>query len=87
MSAAATPADVLAGNARWCVVEGDALANLAALLPQSLDAIITDPPYASTGDAASIMKIVPTISAPSSMNPPMEASEVEYPPVANVVIA
>ena len=56
MSAAATPADVLAGTARWCVVEGDALATLAALLPQSLDAIITDPPYASTGDAASIMK-------------------------------
>lgn len=31
MTRAATPADVIEGRARWCVVEGDALAVLAAL--------------------------------------------------------
>jgi site-specific DNA-methyltransferase (adenine-specific) len=51
----ATPEDVLAGRARWCVVEGDALALLASLPDACLDAVVTDPPYASTGDAASVM--------------------------------
>ena len=32
MSRDATPADVLSGAARWCVVEGDALALLASQL-------------------------------------------------------
>lgn len=56
MSATATPADVLEGRARWCVGHGDALGLLESLPASSLDAVITDPPYASTGDAASIMK-------------------------------
>lgn len=48
--------DVLAGRAKWCVVEGDALAVLAEQPPRSFHAITTDPPYASTGDAASVMQ-------------------------------
>lgn len=40
---------VLAGTRRWCVVEGDALALLAALPDASVDAVITDPPYSSGG--------------------------------------
>ncbi len=56
MSRTATPADVLSGAARWCVVEGDALAVLAALPDGCVDAVISDPPYASTGDAASVMQ-------------------------------
>jgi len=52
----ATPADVLSGAARWCVVEGDALALLASLPDGCVDAVVTDPPYASTGDAASVMQ-------------------------------
>lgn len=47
MSAAATPADVLAGTARWCVVEGDALDALRAMPSASVDAVVTDPPYCS----------------------------------------
>lgn len=45
MSRAATPDDVIAGRARWCVVEGDALALLAALPDGCVDAVISDPPY------------------------------------------
>ena len=45
MSRTATPADVLAGEARWCVVEGDALAVLAALPDASVGHVLTDPPY------------------------------------------
>ena len=45
MSAAATPADVLAGNARWCVVEGDCADVLRSLPDASVDAVVTDPPY------------------------------------------
>ena len=56
MSRDATPADVLSGAARWCVVEGDALALLASLPDGCVDAVVTDPPYASTGDAASVMQ-------------------------------
>lgn len=52
----ATIADVLEGRARWCVVEGDALALLAAMPDGCIDAVVTDPPYASTGDAASVMQ-------------------------------
>lgn len=51
-----TIADVLAGRARWCVACGDGLETLRALPDSYADAIVTDPPYASTGDAASIMK-------------------------------
>jgi site-specific DNA-methyltransferase (adenine-specific) len=49
VSAAATPADVLAGTARWCVVEGDCLAVLASLPDGCIDAVVTDPPYSSGG--------------------------------------
>ena len=43
--ARATPEDVLAGRARWCVVEDDALALLASLPDGCVDAVVTDPPY------------------------------------------
>ena len=42
--ARATPEDVLAGRARWCVVEGDALDVVPALPAACIDAIVTDPP-------------------------------------------
>ncbi len=45
MSRTATPADVIAGAARWCVVEGDCLDVLRALTDASVDAVVTDPPY------------------------------------------
>jgi hypothetical protein len=44
MSAPPTPADVLAGAARWCVVEAEALAALPGLGGGCIDALITDPP-------------------------------------------
>lgn len=49
MTRAATPADVIEGRARWCVVEGDAMAVLAALPDGCIDAVVTDPPYSSGG--------------------------------------
>lgn len=55
---------VLCGERRWCVVEGDALALLEHVAPQTFDAIVTDPPYASTGDAASIMSRTAVLSIP-----------------------
>jgi len=45
VSAHATAADVLAGTARWCVIEGDCLAVLADLPDGCIDAVVTDPPY------------------------------------------
>ena len=39
-----TPADVIAGRARWCVVEGDSTDVLASLPPASVHAVVTDPP-------------------------------------------
>lgn len=45
MSATATPEDVLAGRARWCVVEGDCLDVLPTLPDKSIAHVITDPPY------------------------------------------
>lgn len=47
MSATATWEDVLAGRARWCVVEGDCLEVLPTLPVGSIDHAITDPPYAA----------------------------------------
>ena len=41
----ATVADVLRDDARWCVVEGDALALLASLPDGCVDHVICDPPY------------------------------------------
>ena len=55
MSADPTIADVISGSSRWCVVVGDAIDVIAGLAPGSASAIVTDPPYASTGDAASVM--------------------------------
>jgi len=49
VSRTATPADVIAGAARWCLVEGDALALLASLPDGCVDAVVTDPPYSSGG--------------------------------------
>jgi site-specific DNA-methyltransferase (adenine-specific) len=45
MSGEGTLAEVLAGDARWCVVEGDCLDVLSALPEKSVDHVITDPPY------------------------------------------
>lgn len=45
MTREASPADVISGDARWCVVEGDALALLASLPDGAVDHVITDPPY------------------------------------------
>lgn len=45
MTREASPADVISGDARWCVVEGDALALLASLPDGCVDAVISDPPY------------------------------------------
>lgn len=39
-----TPADVIEGRARWCVLEGDSADVLAALPPASCSALVTDPP-------------------------------------------
>lgn len=39
-----TPADVIEGRARWCVVEGDSADVLASLPPASVHALVTDPP-------------------------------------------
>lgn len=36
---------MLSGAARWCVVEGDALALLASMPDACVDHVITDPPY------------------------------------------
>lgn len=44
-----TPAAVLAGKARWCIVRGNALATLAALPDGCAQAVICDPPYSSGG--------------------------------------
>jgi site-specific DNA-methyltransferase (adenine-specific) len=49
MSRHATPADVLEGRARWCVVRGDSMRAIEALPVASIDAVITDPPYSSGG--------------------------------------
>ena len=40
----ATPADVLAGRARWCVVEGDCADVLRSLPDGCADALVSDPP-------------------------------------------
>lgn len=40
----ATPADVLAGRARWCVVEGDCTEVLRSLPIDCIDALVSDPP-------------------------------------------
>jgi site-specific DNA-methyltransferase (adenine-specific) len=45
----AAVAAVLEGAARWAVVEGDALAVLAALPDACVDAVVCDPPYSSGG--------------------------------------
>ena len=41
--------DVLSGASRWAVVQGDCLAALAAMPSESVDAVVTDPPYSSGG--------------------------------------
>lgn len=38
---------VLAGEARWCVVQGDCRSLLASLADASIDVCLTDPPYSS----------------------------------------
>ena len=44
MSAHATAADVLAGTARWCVIEGDCADVLRSLPDGGVDALVSDPP-------------------------------------------
>ena len=38
-------ADVLEGRARWCVVQGDCLEVMKGIPDDTVDAVITDPPY------------------------------------------
>lgn len=45
MTREATPDDVLAGEAQWCVVEGDATAVLATIPGDSAHVCYSDPPY------------------------------------------
>jgi len=45
MTGEGTMAEVLAGDARWCVIEGDCLDVLPGLADGSVDAVVTDPPY------------------------------------------
>lgn len=45
----ATIDDVLAGRARWCVVEGDCLSVLQSIPDATIGAVVTDPPYSSGG--------------------------------------
>lgn len=60
----ATPVDVLAGNARWCVVEGDCADVLRALPDASVDAVVSDPPYdARTHRGARTTRGVSVVSA------------------------
>lgn len=40
-----SPLDVIEGRARWCVVEGDALASLRTLPDASVQCCVTSPPY------------------------------------------
>ena len=42
----ATVDDVIHGEARWCVIEGDCLDVLPTIVPRSVQAVVTDPPYA-----------------------------------------
>lgn len=44
-----TATDVIEGRARWCVIEGEALATLAAMPDCCVGAVVTDPPYSSGG--------------------------------------
>lgn len=46
----------MTGNERFRLIHGQDLSALDPIPDQSVDAIVTDPPYASTGDAASIMR-------------------------------
>jgi site-specific DNA-methyltransferase (adenine-specific) len=43
---------VLAGSRRWAIAGGDGLHLLRSLPPQSIDAIVTDPPYSSGGQTS-----------------------------------
>lgn len=49
---------VLSGTARWCVVEGDALAVLQSLPNASVDCIVTDPPYNAINRATSGLRLL-----------------------------
>lgn len=49
MSRTATPLDVIAGRARWCLVEGDSFRGLCDMPCSAVDAVVTDPPYSSGG--------------------------------------
>ena len=40
-----TPDAVIAGDARWCVIEADALDVLLKLPFDGIGALVTDPPY------------------------------------------
>lgn len=56
MSETATIDDVLNGTARWCVVvASDCLDVLRGLPAGAVHAVVTDPPYASTGDSSSVV--------------------------------
>gem|GEM_PF-5002631 len=47
------------GGDRWSILHGDSLQILRQLEPNSFDAIITDPPYASGGSSRPLSSITP----------------------------
>ena len=57
----ATIDDVLAGRARWCVVEGDNAPVLAAMPDGCVDHVICDPPYDAKTHANAVTKATATI--------------------------
>ena len=46
------------GGDRWSILHGDSLQILRQFEPNSFDAIITDPPYASGGSAFSLLMLL-----------------------------
>lgn len=55
MSREATADDVVNGRAQWCVLVDDAVRVLRSLPEGVIDAVVSDPPYASTGDSSSVV--------------------------------
>ena len=58
----------MSDNQKWSILQGDALKVLGTFAPNTFDAVITDPPYASGGWKPS-EKNSTTNQKYSSMNP------------------
>ena len=55
---------VLNGDKSWCVVVGDAVSLIASMPAEAIDAVVTDPPYGSTGDSSSIVTTKGVVGIP-----------------------